>query len=160
MRVRLVACVICAVVGGAVLSAASGGADPRPLGTTFLLKFQPRRAHFVDVPPKRGMTHPTPGDVLIGASKVYDQAGTRALGHTAELCTITAGGSDFACALDVTLLLHDGTLVVSGAPHPARTPWTAAVVGGTGAYAGARGALRVTDAPSGAGEYWRYEPAP
>ena len=160
MQVRLIASVVCAVVATAALSVPGGHADPPPTGTTFLLKFQPQLAHFVDAAPKRGMNHPTPGDVLIGASKVYDQAGTRSLGRTAELCTITSGGSNFACALDVTLLLNDGTLVVSGDPHPARTPWTAAVVGGTGAYAGARGTLRVTNAPRDAGEYWRYDPAP
>jgi hypothetical protein len=160
MRVRLIACVVCAVAGTAALSAAGGHADPAPTGTTFLLKFQPQLARFVDAAPKRGMDHPTPGDVLIGASKVLDQAGTRSVGRTAELCTITSGGSNFACALDVTLLLKDGTLVVSGNPHPARPPWTAAVVGGTGAYAGARGTVRVTDAPHDAGEYWRYDPVP
>jgi hypothetical protein len=160
MKARLTTCVVCAIAGAAALFATNGSADPAAPGSTFLLKFQPQLARFVDAAPKRGMSHPTPGDVLIGASKVYDQAGARALGHTAELCTITSGGSNFACALDVTLLLNDGTLVVSGNPHPARTPWTAAVVGGTGAYAGARGTLRVTDAPRDAGEYWRYDPAP
>src|ERR1700758_3956096 len=111
MRFRLIAFALCAVAGASVLTAANGSADPTPAGTTFLLEFQPQAAHFVDVPPKRGMSHPTPGDVLLGTSKVYDQAGTRPLGHTAELCTITAGGRDFACALDVTLMLNDGTLV-------------------------------------------------
>ena len=160
MRVRLIACVVCAVAGTAAVSAVGGHADPAPMGTTFLLKFQPQLAHFVDAAPKRGMNHPTPGDVLIGASKVYDQAGTRSLGRTAELCTITSGGSNFACALDATLLMRAGTLVVNGDPHPSRTPWTAAVVGGTGVYAGARGTLHVTNAPHDTGEYWRYDPAP
>lgn len=160
MRVRLIAAVVCAAAGTAALSPAGGQADPAPGGMTFLLKFQPRLARFVDAPPKRGLSHLTPGDVLIGVSKVYDQAGTQSLGRTAELCTITSGGSDFACALEVTLLLKDGTLVVGGNAHPASTPWTAAVVGGTGAYAGARGTLSVTSAAGASSEYWRYDPAP
>lgn len=159
VKVLAVGVVVASAVA-ATVGLASGSAEPAPASTTFLLRFQPKLARFVDAPPKRGMAHPNAGDVLIGVSKVYDKSGKTALGRTAELCTLTSGGSNFGCALDVTLHLRNGTLVVAGDAHPTHSPWTAAVVGGTGAYAGARGTLHVSDGPGGLAEYWRYDPAP
>ncbi|HYZ28729.1 MAG TPA: hypothetical protein VE570_06705 [Thermoleophilaceae bacterium] len=139
--------------------AASGSAASGVGATTFKLDFEPSHAHFIDAAPRRGMNHPTPGDLLIGASRVFDQSGKTVLGHTSEICTITTAGSHMTCGLDVTMELARGMLVVSGAADPTHTPWRAAVVGGTGAYAGARGTMTVTDARGGAAEYWRYDPA-
>jgi hypothetical protein len=158
IRVGVLVVVVSILAAGAALAAGGSAATSRG-ATTFRLAFEPSHAHFIDAAPKRGMNKPTPGDVLIGASRVLDRSGRTVLGHTTELCTVTVGGPRMTCALDVTMLLADGTLVITGAANPTQTPWHAAAVGGTGAYAGAHGTVTVTNAPGGAAEYWRYDPS-
>lgn len=160
MRIRatVVLVPLSAAALGAAL-AATGSAAPGMGSTTFKLAFEPSHAHFVDAVPKRGMNHPTPGDLLIGASKILDRSGKTVLGHTSEICTVTSAGAHTTCGLAVTMQLARGTLVIGGAADPTRTPWYAAVVGGTGEYAGARGTITVTNARGSLAEYWRYDPA-
>jgi hypothetical protein len=61
------------------------------------------------------------------------------------MCTMTIRRPvTYDCSLIVRL--DDGSeLLVHGAINPMHTPWAAAVTGGTGRYAGARGTVRVSD---------------
>ncbi|MEA2471692.1 MAG: Dirigent-like protein [Thermoleophilaceae bacterium] len=99
--------------------------------------------NFVDNPPKTRGLNPGPGDLLTATSTVFDSSGKTRVGRTSELCIGTVK-QPFTMQCDISLLLHNGTLVIAGAINPPKHPWSAPVVGGTGAYAGARGTVRDT----------------
>jgi hypothetical protein len=97
--------------------------------------------NFVDnVPRTRGL-NPGPGDLLTAKSTIFDQSGSTRLGRTSELCVGTVR-KPFTMQCEISLLLKNGTLTLSGAINPTKHPWSAPVVGGTGSYAGARGTVR------------------
>lgn len=92
----------------------------------------------VDVPPLiTSKTSPeTAGDQIIAVSKV-------AGGHRYLVCTVTQRSPSIETALyacQVTYTLAGGTLTAAGVVH-LNGRATAAVTGGTGRYAGARGVL-------------------
>jgi hypothetical protein len=100
--------------------------------------------NFVDNPPKAHGFNPGPGDLLTARSTIFDRSDAKRLGRTSELCIGTVA-RPFTMQCDISLLLHNGTLEISGAINPTRHPWRAPVVGGTGAYANARGTVKDTN---------------
>jgi hypothetical protein len=102
--------------------------------------------NFVDNPPKAHGLNPGPGDLLTATSTVFNSSGTTRVGRTSELC-VGIVKRPFTMQCDFSLLTHNGALAISGAIDPTKHPWSAAVVGGTGAYAGARGTVQ--DTPAG-----------
>lgn len=92
------------------------------------------------------------GDFSSGTVKLYDQAGAPA-GSLHLVCIATVSGleerTSFQC--EGTAALADGTLAISGLieRRPDNDQDHIAVVGGTGAYAGARGTVESTSRPSG-----------
>jgi hypothetical protein len=112
-----------------------------------LLHFTP--TGFVDNPPRKGLNHLSPGDVVTAASTIYDTTGKHRLGRTSELCTATvAAPVTLDCSF--ALIFADGSeLLVHGAINPTSTPWRAPIVGGYGTYAGARGWVRETNLRGG-----------
>jgi Allene oxide cyclase barrel like domain len=95
------------------------------------------RAGFVDNPPRR---RETAGDVFTIRGRVRDAAG-KAVGSTSAVFTQTGPRSARGGA---TFSLADGTIEVSGALR-GRGADTLAIVGGTGAYAGVTGSVRITE---------------
>lgn len=90
---------------------------------------------------------PGPGDAYFFESQLYshdrgDAGLRRPIGRFLSMCTVTFGGN---ATCSGALLLGDGTIEVAGAPDlGAEGPIRAAVVGGTGRYAGVGGEITIT----------------
>lgn len=118
------------VVSGAV--AAGAGASAGVASLRFYER--PGPMHVVDHAPlgkKR-----TAGDVVLYANPVFDRHGTR-VGTDQGICTMI-NATQSQC--DATLALPKGQLVTHGL-QGGKAAFEVAVVGGTGAYAGAKGTL-------------------
>jgi hypothetical protein len=76
------------------------------------------------------------GDLLTFANQVYDAANAKAVGADDGWCIRTVAGKSWECAW--TTALAGGQIMVSG-PFLDAGPSKLAIVGGTGAYANARG---------------------
>jgi hypothetical protein len=133
------------VAAAAVLLPAGQAQANRTTGTVLKLKVTATKLSTVDVPPlitsKRSPE--SPGDEVIAVSKI----GGAATGHRFLVCVVTQTAPSIELALyacQVTYTLAGGTITASGIVRLNDTA-TAAITGGTGAYAGARGVL--TSAP-------------
>ena len=134
MTIRLALAALAAALVTAALVAATGSAQA-PAGTTLHLvaKSQKSVGFFPKARPHQG-DHVGFGDTISGDDTGYDRAA----------CTLV--GRSLVCTIQVQLA--KGSLSVQGiAPQRAKnTPF--AIVGGTGAYDGARGTALVTDVNS------------
>lgn len=95
---------------------------------------RPGPTHVVDNAP-RGKTR-TAGDVVLYANPVFDRHGTR-VGTDQGICTMI-NARQSQC--DATLALPKGQLVTHGL-QGVGSGYEVAVLGGTGAYAGAKGTM-------------------
>jgi hypothetical protein len=143
---------VCALFALACLSlvtaaSSASGATTRSHFAFELLRFTP--TGFVDNTPRKGLNHPSPGDVFTATSAIYDRTGRHHLGRTSELCTVTVA-RPLTMDCSFALIFADGSqLLVHGAFNPTSTPWRAPIVGGYGTYAGATGWVRETNLPHG-----------
>ena len=80
------------------------------------------------------------GDILTFSNPIYDAANTARTGSDQGFCVRVVVGKAYECHF--TVLLGSGQLVVDG-PFYDDADSMMAVVGGTGAYAGARGAMKL-----------------
>jgi hypothetical protein len=83
------------------------------------------------------------GDMLVFANPIADTAGRR-VGKLHVSCTTTVGSRVFTTSTLTCLAvaaLGDGTITITALTKPGATTTSGAVTGGTGAYAGARGAF-------------------
>jgi hypothetical protein len=80
------------------------------------------------------------GDLLTFANEVYDKDNAAKVGTDSGWCIRTAAGVSWECFW--TLMLADGQITVAG-PFLDAGDSTLAITGGTGAYAGARGELKL-----------------
>ena len=80
------------------------------------------------------------GDILTFANPVFDAANAGQLGSDQGFCVRLVVGKSFECHW--TLTLADGQIAVDG-PFLDATDSVLAVTGGTGAYAGARGQMKL-----------------
>jgi hypothetical protein len=78
------------------------------------------------------------GDILTFANEVYDENNESMVGTDNGYCFRTAVGAAWEC--EWTLTLEDGQINVSG-PFLDAGDSTLAIIGGTGAYANARGQM-------------------
>jgi hypothetical protein len=111
-----------------------------PTGTLQMV-LRPESFNLVDNPPKRsGDGPPSPGDASITGYRVLDASGAKRLGRAQFVCVATdRRGEHEQCA--GTIALPGGQIATQGdADH-------VAIVGGTGAYAGARGTAAGQDHP-------------
>jgi hypothetical protein len=134
----LTAVAAAAVVAAAVAAGAAGrpAARSRPVTEHFFVRL---------VRVTSGSFKLKPGATLTARRKVFDARGGRLLGRTSELCTETlAAPLTLECM--VTVIVGPSTFTVIGAFNPSQTPYHAALVGGTGRYAGAHGTLVATAA--------------
>jgi Dirigent-like protein len=102
----------------------------------------------IDNPPKTRTSGPNAklslGDVTVFRNPLFDAANARRVGHIAGICTVIKGGT-VARALvycAVGMQLRRGSIEFQGTGNLSGRAASIAIVGGTGAYAGARGSLR------------------
>ena len=115
-------------------------ASAPPTGSLqIVLRQQP--FHFADLPPKRsGDGPPSPGDASIITYRVFDASGAKRLGRAQFVCTaVDRRGEHEQCS--GTIALPDGQIATQGDAD------NVAVVGGSSAYAGARGTATGEDHP-------------
>lgn len=80
------------------------------------------------------------GDILTFANAIYDKADKKKVGTDQGYCIRVKAGSSYECTW--TLSLATGQLVVAGPFYDTKDS-TLAITGGTGAYEGARGSMRL-----------------
>jgi Dirigent-like protein len=131
MTIRRALAALAAALVTAALVAASGSAQS-PGGTTLHLvsKSQKNVGFFPSGRPRQGQ-HVGFGDTISGDDTGYDRAA----------CTIV--GQSLLC--NVQVQLSKGTLSVQGIVPQRANNTPMAIIGGTGAYDGARGTALVTD---------------
>ena len=145
MKTLIPAALTCAIVVAVVAAVeATGQSQPATQSTEhFYVKFL-------------GATNGTPsfrpGRSLTAHSAVFDRRGGRRLGRTSELCTTTVR-KPFTMQCSFSAILGSNTFTLTGGLNPSRTPYHAALVGGTGRYAGAHGELLAQSA-KGMAEEW------
>jgi hypothetical protein len=80
------------------------------------------------------------GDLLTFANEIYDEGNAKAVGSDTGWCIRTVAGKSWECFW--TLSLADGQITVHG-PFLDAGDSVLAVTGGTGAYAGVRGEMKL-----------------
>jgi Dirigent-like protein len=139
-------------VGGAALGLSSASAQA-PGPRTLTLKELDKGATFLHVrnsKPKSRQANST-GDLIVITNPVVDATGAP-LGRSHVTCVTTIGARNFTkstVTCSGVMALRDGTLTLQGNITLNSQTTTAAVTGGTGAYANARGVL--VSRPSGTG---------
>jgi hypothetical protein len=134
-----------------VLRSSASAQDPGPRTLTFTEL--ERGATFTHIRNTKGAKRQSnlQGDVLAFTNRLADSSGKR-IGKISVSCTTTTGARNFlnstlTCVGVVTLA--DATLTLQANISPNSRITTAAVTGGTGAYANARGVLVSTEGRSG-----------
>ena len=84
------------------------------------------------------------GDLIVFGNPIYDTQNKTKIGDDVGTCIRTVVGKSWACSW--TLQLKDGQIVSQG-PLPDSGEALMAVLGGTGKYLGAKGALTVRQRP-------------
>jgi hypothetical protein len=121
-------------------TAAAASPSSASRGGSQTIKF---RLVFHDVQVDLGKKGPSVGDEQVLADSLLDAKG-RKVGHDAGVCTFTSlAPPEAACS--ITFFLADGQIATQflNAPPPHKV---AAIVGGTGAYRGARGQAIIVEA--------------
>jgi hypothetical protein len=146
MSKKLVAAVISAVAILLVVATSAMGRSSAGSSTTehFYLRFAGLTS---------GSPNTKPGATVTARSIVFDKRGGRRLGRTSELCTMTvAAPVTMQCSISV-IMWGSSSFTVVGGFNPGKTPYRAALAGGTGRYEGAHGAL-LSQTAKGAAENW------
>jgi hypothetical protein len=128
----------CAALAVPVLRGTATAQSQPPSGTLELVQLEREtRSSFVDAPPRR---REAAGDIFTVAGRVRDATGSpsgRAQAVFTQTGRRTAQGS-------ATFALATGQIVIAGGLAGSDSVDTLAIVGGTGAYAGATGTARIT----------------
>jgi hypothetical protein len=140
--------IVTGVVAAGVLVAGSAAAvtrandtqreAPTPVTTTIVYDepFTGGHGHYVDLA-KKGLG---PGDLFLGVGiPMLDHGTGDRIGRTDATETIVSGRHDGTVEMNETLRLPGGLIMLSGVVRHTDRPFRLAVVGGTGAYADARG---------------------
>jgi hypothetical protein len=97
-----------------------------------------------------GGTGDTAGDILTFANELFDAGNAQSVGSDNGWCVRTVAGKAWECFW--TASLKDGQITVEG-PFLDAGDSTLAVTGGTGAYAGARGEMKLHARNAAGSEY-------
>ena len=145
-RIALLAAAAAALSTATVVLAPAAADSPAPQGERILrLTSHQHKDHVIDHAPRGRLGT---GDQAIVRTTLRDEHGAR-FGSTHALCTLMRGGRNPSVVCTSVAALRDGTLAISGAYRFQDRGRIAAVTGGTGAYAGARGWLESREAPGG-----------
>jgi hypothetical protein len=167
-RLSLLTAAVAAAIAASVVLVATGGAQtPGGRTLTFLDNTSHGTQAFVDTAPKSPTRNPqsrrfrlSTGDTLYVRSPILDHDGGERIGTAYSQFTVVKGHT-FANAVfsgHGTFRLHDGQIVADGVFKIANATNTVAVLGGTGAYAGARGNLTFTEVEHGSQDTFRQLP--
>jgi hypothetical protein len=132
---------IAAILAVGVVTAVSVAAVSRSADSVTTLRLVEREQsfHFVDVPPSAGPnTPPSAGDSFVFTSTLWTRGGKRA-GTLRASCVSTSGGENGTLTCYGTFGLKGGQLAAMATLRGESRTTHIAIVGGTGAYAGARG---------------------
>ena len=143
-RPLLLAVAVLAAGAAAAGFAASGSAQKKggPAVTTITLVGRGGSFHFVDNAPYQRNPEeqpPSAGDTFVGTQGFFLR-GRRAATLYFQ-CTVVSGGSPGASHCTGTYALRGGTIAASAVFRGQRPVTRIAIVGGTGAYEGARGSV-------------------
>jgi hypothetical protein len=145
-RIALLAAAAAALSTATVVLASAAADSPAPQGERILrLVEHEHKIHVIDHAPRGRLGS---GDQAVVRATLVDERGAR-FGSTHALCTVTGGGRNPSVVCTGVAVLRNGTLAVSFAFRFEDRGKIAAVTGGTGAYAGARGWLESRSAPGG-----------
>jgi hypothetical protein len=141
------AAVVATVIAAA--STTSGGAQTSGERTFKVFERAGGTFGFVDNPPRatnRRNPRTSPGDAFAFSTPLFSERNER-IGAVHAQCVVTRGGTERRSGSQCmgTLILPEGTLAVSAVAQG--DDETIAVVGGTGAYEGARGSITDRDLP-------------
>jgi hypothetical protein len=142
-RLALIVTGACAaIIGAAAVVGSSGAQQPSPPTGTLELVSQDRDGvfKFVDTPPLR---RENAGDQFLLTQRVRNTANRR-VGRVHGSFTFTPGRPS-ASQGSATFIFGNGRIVVTGTIDEQGRTDTLAVVGGSGAYTGARGTLVTTE---------------
>jgi hypothetical protein len=127
---------VAAVIAVALAATGCGsGSDQTELSLTL----KGSEDQMVDNPP-HGLSG---GDMFVGADTAFDRAGKR-IGTGLGVCVLTVT-KPLSGQCNDTLTLPDGQLTIQGGGPFKERSSSRAIIGGTGAYAGARGTVEVTE---------------
>lgn len=123
-----------------VAPASTAAASTAPAGRTLTLLQKDGDLQFVDTAPLGGEDKPpSMGDLYAFANTLLDPTSKAERGQDHGVCTVTVPGEKAVTVCTDVFALDDGQLMlVTSYPFVSESV-TYAVVGGTGAYAGARG---------------------
>jgi hypothetical protein len=143
-RITITAAAGTALATAAVVASSGLAQDPGPQPTTLELvaRHSETRSGFVDAPPRR---REGPGDQFTVSSRLRDPSGIRA-GRAEAAFAQTSGARAQG---SVTFILSAGRVVAAGALGNQGNVDQLAVVGGSGAYADARGSVDVIEGRRG-----------
>lgn len=145
-RRTLVALPLTALAVGAAIGVPLGsGQAPAPT-LELQMRHSEARVTLIDSPPVATRARPgeSPGDRAVGRGVVRDLSGTR-LGTVHNDFLISAGrGHSTNEQVNATFVLRDGQIATQGVIDQVGASETLAIVGGTGAYTGARGSVEIT----------------
>lgn len=132
------------VAAGAVAAVVAGPAGARTVTTIHLVEKE-QTFHFVDNPPLGGQNQPPSlGDAFVFTNELLTRSGKRA-GTIRAVCNVTSGEPIFTLTCFGTLGLEGGQLAAVTTIRGEERRQRIAIVGGTGAYAGARGEVISVD---------------
>lgn len=150
--------VACAALAAAGLGVANGNAQTTEGRTLTLFQDVAHEKNaLVDNSPKSPAKNPDSrrfrlslGDELVARTPVLDRNGGKRVGMLFAKATVVDGKRFENAVLEAqaVLVLSDGTITFAGLAGAAERPL--AVIGGTGAYEGARGSATETETNSGA----------
>ncbi len=115
-----------------------GLSAPASAADTQTLKLVERAA--TDTVTDTGEEDDSVGDILTFANQVYDETNKNQVGTDNGWCVRTVAGTAWECFW--TMILKDGQITVEG-PYLDAADSTLAVTGGTGAYAGVKGEMKL-----------------
>jgi allene oxide cyclase len=142
LRLRHIA--IAAGVGGLIATGASA-AEPQEIKLV--------EHATTDAVTDTGAPGDSAGDILTFSNEVYDADDKNKVGSDQGICFRTVPGKAWECFW--TLALDKGQLTVEG-PFLDKGDSVLAITGGTGAYAGARGEMALSDVSGGKGEKYSF----
>jgi hypothetical protein len=141
--------VACAALVAVAAVAVSSGAQGAPPAGTLDLVSRDRESSFkfVDNAPRR---RESAGDMAVLRGQVRRADGSRAGRYQVYFVAMKGGNFErrFLGQASGTVVLAGGDIVINGVVDDRRDEESLAIIGGTGAYAGARGTLLVTETRS------------
>lgn len=158
-RLPILAAALVSAVAVTVVLVAAGSAHTSGARTLTVLDDTHHATQaFIDSAPRSPTRDPrsrrfrlSTGDILYVRSPILDAQGTERIGTAYSQFTVVKGDS-FANVVfrgHGAFRLRDGQLTADGVVRAANATNTVAVLGGTGAYEGARGSLTLTEVPHG-----------